>query len=275
MTSTFTLDLAARITRDSACIIAEPVIDRCRFPDRQFTPAPPERILQVLAQLLAQAPAIESAAGSFADTESVSLLAGLLTYRALGPCRYALPLSNKAYLAPYEEESRFRVTRTAARLHWPQSLFRLEFLEPELELDVWDGNIAATFLRKQCFFSRGGILIAPSPGDVAIDCGGCLGRTALAFAAAVGKSGHVYTLEPIARCAGRLQENLARNPAVANRVTVLRNAVTDRSGDTLRMVECDAGSYIDATGSDACETLSIDDPCRATHWRALISSRWT
>lgn len=61
---------------------------------------------------------------------------------------------------------------------------------------------------------------APRPGDVAVDAGGCWGATALWLAHVVGPRGRVHSFEPAPRNRALLEDNLARNPELAERVQV-------------------------------------------------------
>src|SRR5206468_3057903 len=66
-----------------------------------------------------------------------------------------------------------------------------------LRLTCWLGSIVYTFLLRQYFFDRNGVVIAPERGDIILDIGACLGETALDFALATGKEGRVYSFDPL------------------------------------------------------------------------------
>jgi len=102
--------------------------------------------------------------------------------------------------------------------------------------EVWvkagPSNVAASFLSGQYYFDRGGVQIAPEPGDYVIDGGGCLGDTALAFAADVGATGRVYTFDPMLRHCEIMREAFQMNPRLASHIELFDVGLAD--GDSAR-----------------------------------------
>jgi FkbM family methyltransferase len=68
--------------------------------------------------------------------------------------------------------------------------------------------------RKQYFFSREAVRIAPEPGDHVIDGGACLGDSAVVFANAVGPKGKVYAFDPVQEHIQVVEHNARQNPAL-------------------------------------------------------------
>jgi FkbM family methyltransferase len=66
--------------------------------------------------------------------------------------------------------------------------------------------------RRQYYFSRDGVDIAPDAGDYVIDGGACLGDSAIVFANSVGPKGMVYAFDPVHEHLEMLQYNAAQNP---------------------------------------------------------------
>jgi FkbM family methyltransferase len=76
--------------------------------------------------------------------------------------------------------------------------------------------------RRQYFFSRELVCIAPNDGDYVIDGGACFGETALVFSNAVGDRGRVYAFEPVHEHLEILRFNIEQFP--------LKNVVLHESG---------------------------------------------
>jgi FkbM family methyltransferase len=258
-------DVLRAILANRGRIIDGPIIDRCRFPTETFEPSSPSSILEAVAHLLDRRNEYERAANLFADEESVSLYRELLIFRALGPIRYALPLSTPGYINLYREEQAFRIAgSTRPRPPWrPLSIFRVEFLGHPIELEVWDGDLTAYFSLRQYFFDRGGVRIQPDRGDVVLDLGACLGDPTLGFAAAVGRSGRVFAFEPMPVFQEVMRSNVERNPQLAARIELVERAVSSTSDQPVRLVDAGPGSRMSADGTVEAMTVSIDDFVRA------------
>jgi FkbM family methyltransferase len=253
-------DVLRAIVANRDAAIDDPIIDRYRFPTETFERSSPSSILDAVAHLLDRRNEHERAASLFADEESVSLYRELLIFRALGPRRYALPLSTSGYIDLYREEQAFRIADSTRELPpWPLSIFRIEFLGQPIELEAWDGDLTAYFLVRQYFFARGGIRIQPDRGDVVLDLGACLGDTTLGLAAAVGQSGRVFAFEPMPIFQEALRSNVERNPQLAARIDLVERAVSSKSDQLVGLVDAGPGSRMSADGSVQAMTVSVDD----------------
>lgn len=65
-------------------------------------------------------------------------------------------------------------------------------------------------VRGQYFYSKEGVTVEPSPGDVVIDGGACTGDTAAVFSNAVGPEGRVLCFDPVADHVAIVQHNAAQ-----------------------------------------------------------------
>ena len=258
--TSFIDDVLRAIVANRDAVIDNPIIDRCRFPTQTFEPSSPSSILEAVAYLLDRRHEYERAANLFADEESVSLYRELLIFRALGPLRYALPLSTPGYIDLYREEQAFRIADSTRQLPpWPLSIFRIEFFGHSIKLEVWDGDLTAYFLLRQYFFDRGGVRIQPDRGDVVLDLGACLGDTALGFAAAVGQSGRVFAFEPMPIFQEAVRSNVERNPQLAARIELVDRVVSSTSDQLVRLVDDGPASRMSADGAVEAMTVSVDD----------------
>jgi FkbM family methyltransferase len=78
------------------------------------------------------------------------------------------------------------------------------------------------------------------PGDVFVDIGANLGLFTLTAAQRAGPSGHVYAFEPSPREAEMLEYNVRQNGF--NNVTIVRQALSDHSGEASFIVATDGGT---------------------------------
>ena len=102
--------------------------------------------------------------------------------------------------------------------------------EGTIKLDCWPVNVAFTALKRQYYFSRDNVEIAPRSGDVVLDCGACFGDTAVYFASSVGQSGHVHAFDPLPSHNEVLALNIRQNE-FAERITGVACAVGDKPFD--------------------------------------------
>ncbi|MEA3001836.1 MAG: hypothetical protein QOH81_624 [Sphingomonadales bacterium] len=232
--------------------IAEPVIDRERFPKGQPTRYSPIEAHRVLAFLKQHADDVNRVAGLLADDYSRDLLRKLLAYRALGPGHVTLP-------KPELADAYAAVGQAGPSPHRFPPFEMGHYAMGGIEVDCWRMNAVALFIERQYFFRRGNTVIQPELGDVVIDAGACFGDTALAFAEAVAPNGAVYSFEPVPRQIEVFRTNMAANPALAERVRHVPFAVADQSGQRLMFSDGGAGAAMSAAGTVPVETLTIDD----------------
>ena len=116
-----------------------------------------------------------------------------------------------------------------------QHFENVEFDDHRLRVDCWAVNVVLTFLRRQYFLDRNGVRIRPEPGDTVIDAGACLGDTAVAFAAAVGREGRVFAFDPLPTHVMATRHNVAQN-GFAGRVAAIPLALGNATRNTDRKV---------------------------------------
>ena len=68
--------------------------------------------------------------------------------------------------------------------------------------------------RNQYFYTDGDLSISPCDGDIVLDCGACLGDTAIVFGNSVGEQGHVYSFDPVLDHLDILDHNIMQNPKI-------------------------------------------------------------
>ncbi len=107
----------------------------------------------------------------------------------------------------------------------------------------------------------------PKLGDIAIDAGGCFGETALWLANAVGVNGRVVTLEFELANLVLLRANLARNPSLASRITLVEGALWSRGGGGLQIAMSGPAATVsagdvpvaDAAAGPVARSVALDD----------------
>jgi FkbM family methyltransferase len=167
-----------------------------------------------------------------ADEASKALYDQLLLFRVLGHLHVRLPFNNPKNRQQVATAHQFRVRGTEdVGMFGPLSIFRVPRDGHDIWIKGWEGNVTWTFLYRQYFFDRDGVQIAPSPGDLVIDAGGCFGDTALNFADVVGESGHVYVFDPLPKHCAIMREAIAMNPSLTPRITVLLAGLSDLVND--------------------------------------------
>lgn len=162
-----------------------------------------------------------------ADARSRALFEQLLLYRMAGHLHVRLDANGPERAAAWKRAPTLAIGPAAFHTEGrnPLQRFAVPFRGVPITVDLSARAVSASFIEAHYFYERDGVVIAPQPGDVALDLGACLGDTALAFAAAVGPSGRVFTFEFVPDHLAVLHSNLALNPALRERITVVPVAV--------------------------------------------------
>lgn len=164
------------------------------------------------------------------DDASRELLDQLILFRFLGHLHVRLPFNTSDNRARRAIIDSWKLYDTPdAGLFGPLAVFSVPTEAEDIAVKCWIENVEATFLVRPYYFDRGGESIAPVPGDHVVDAGGCFGDTALAFAQTVGKSGHVYTFDPLPKHCEIMRENFAMNPALSPRISIFEVGVADEN----------------------------------------------
>lgn len=169
-----------------------------------------------------------------ADDESRETLILVLAYRALGWTRVRMPLNNDEYWQQvasiekaFSSDDHIRAPEVL-----DQDLARISLAELGFEIEIYSRtvDVLAQYLCQQyrCPTKAGDI--APSEGEVALDCGACFGDTALKFAREVGPNGRVFTFEFLPVNLAILARNLGLNPELAERISTVERPIWSQSG---------------------------------------------
>jgi FkbM family methyltransferase len=200
------------------------------------------------------------------DETSQTLYDQLILFRILSHIHIRLPFNTTENRTHIATAASWRVEDTEdAGAFGPLSIFVVSGREHDIRVKGWKENIAWTFLYRQYFFEREGVKIEPAPGDHVIDAGGCFGDTALGFADAIGKAGHVYVFDPMPKHCAIMAQQLTMNPALASRVSIFPFGLTDTVNDVAPPAEdgkIDPGARI---ASSAMPTTTIDEAVAQSH----------
>jgi len=208
-----------------------------------------------------------------ADAESRDLLLTVLSLRALGPRRVALPVEEPAFrraCASIERELRVAEAVATSPHGMPLDRFEVPGSDGPISLTAVAFLVHEFFGLEQYALRRAATTIAAARGDVVVDGGGGWGETALYFADAVGREGRVLCFEFVPENLRLLEANLAANPRLHERVDVVAHPLWHEPGELLAYT-ADGGqsALLDrtaATGPEAgrqARTETIDQACEA------------
>lgn len=185
------------------------------------------------------------------DPASQQILTSVLLLRALGCGRVTHPwVSEDGIRAAYDAARRAQTGPSGfAAPPYPLHAYALDYLDEPIRLEAWLGNIVPQYRHRD---------VAIRPGDRVVDAGACFGDTALAFAAETGATGKVISYEPSPGNAAILRHNLALNPELAGRVTVIERALSERPGTAMPFSAAGPASKIEPEGALDATTDSID-----------------
>ncbi|MCC6197771.1 MAG: FkbM family methyltransferase [Burkholderiales bacterium] len=186
-----------------------------------------------------------------ADEASRELFDLLLLFRVLGHLHVRLPLSD-----PVKKEARipvpddWKVADTDEQtMFGPLSIFCVPVGDDQVWVKAWPANVSA-YLGGQYYFERNGERIAPREGDHVIDAGGCFGDTALFFAHSIGRTGRVYTFDPLRKHCDIMRDAFRLNSELEARISIFEAGVSDadQAGEPDATGVIDPGARVDSPG---------------------------
>ncbi|MFN7138874.1 MAG: FkbM family methyltransferase [Limisphaerales bacterium] len=199
------------------------------------------------------------------DEHSRATLVDVMAYRILGEERMKLPLNGQRYWnAIHRIENELMVqpkTISVPVLDGSLNLYSLRSSGFPICIHAHLLNILNTFLLQQYRYASHHTTVAVSPGDIVIDGGGCWGDTALYFAQLAGSHGNVYCFEFAPDNLSILKRNLEMNPLLRDRIDVIKEALWDKTGDTISFDSAGPGTTVGETAEQSCKvtTRAIDD----------------
>lgn len=200
------------------------------------------------------------------DDESRDLLVKLMAYRALGYRKVKLPLNTPAYwqqLAALDAKADTQQNISLDFQGW--SLDRYDLSDEGYPIQVYarPTGVLTQMLLQQYRCVSDGHSIEVCEGETVIDAGGCYGDTALYFAHRVGANGRVMSFEFMPNNISVFEKNLAINPALGDRISIVPNPVWSKSQMKLYVEGVGPAAKVASEPGDsasvAVDTLCIDD----------------
>jgi FkbM family methyltransferase len=198
--------------------------------------------------------------GAFCNLEDVvsrRLYLHLIAFRLGGHLSVKLPITYGGH-AEYEAYLKLQggtpsALQTSGKFG---GLSHFDFVHEGRRYVVDCRSLAANLFRRQYFFNRGGVEIAPREGDHVVDGGACLGDTAAVFSEFAGPTGRVYSFDPVEDHLEVLRYNATQ--FAAKNVTVFPCGLADTEVDAppIRLNHYDAGFR---SSSRVVPLRSIDD----------------
>jgi len=167
--------------------------------------------------LMKNFPAFAEVGKIWEDDASVAWFCDLIDYRLVGHHHKRLPTNCSAHWEARRAADNLRATpspfsprvRASAYDITVETVF-VPYRDGILEVDCYKMGCVAILLNQYCF-ERGGVRIAPGPGDHVIDAGALFGDTAVRMAADAGPNGRVYSFDPIDLHCDITRHNAAKN----------------------------------------------------------------
>lgn len=195
------------------------------------------------------------------------LLVDIIAYRLLGYKKVKLPLNNKKYWDTIE------ITNSLVDkddiynpnfLHFILQKCDLRKIGYDIQLYLSGIGVAIDFIIEQYAYKRDvKTILAVENGDLVMDLGACWGDTALYFAHKTGEQGKVYSFEFIPNNIKLFELNTTLNPDLKKQIELIRNPVSDRSGEKIYFNDKGPSSRIEFQPFDGqtgqSTTISIDD----------------
>jgi FkbM family methyltransferase len=189
-----------------------------------------------------------------------------MAYRALGYRKVKFASSTPEYLAGVNKSKQlgegtdsvdlgflgFRASKIDLKsLGYPIKLYFVPFA----------AHIQFVMQPYRCVANTG--TIEALPGDYVLDCGGCLGDTALYFSHKVGPHGKVLSFEFVPSNVELWRRNVEMNPHLMSAIQLVQSPVSERSGEKLFIEGSGPGTRVAAQARDPkalrVETVAIDD----------------
>ena len=198
-----------------------------------------------------------------ADDYSRNLLVEVMAYRTLGYQHTKLGRNNAAYHNAIIAQASLKTaekTVPVTLLDGWLNRYALDQIGFPIQANLHPLNVLYTYQLQQYRYDHDGHIVEALPGDIAIDGGGCWGDTALYLAHKIGREGKVYCFEFSPDNLPALETNLAANPTLQARIQIQRNALWNKSDESLSFNPAGPGTRVgNSGGSYSVKTLNIDD----------------
>ncbi len=182
-----------------------------------------------------------------ADEDSRRLLLKLVAFKVLGHRKVKLPRNTPEYWATLAGIGQYRTDAPPTKIKFMDASLAVYDVKPlgyDLRLCGSGVGLAYALCQKQYEYHRGDVHCKAEAGDVVIDAGACWGETSMYFAHEAGPQGACVAFEFIPSNLDVLKRNIALNPHIASRLTVVARPLWDVSGKELFYVDWGPGSRV-------------------------------
>ncbi len=181
------------------------------------------------------------------DTTSKELLVKLMAFRAMGHRKVKLPQNSPEHWNNIKIIESLKTVGPPISVDFMNLTLQLRDLSPlgyDISTYCTSRGGSYIFLQKQYELDHEDAVCKAETGDIVIDAGACWGETSLYFAHEVGETGKVISFEFIPSNLTVLKKNLAVNPLLEERVTIIPNPIWINSDQTLYYVDWGPGSRV-------------------------------
>ena len=218
-------------------------------------------------QLLPYMDGIVNLYETLSDENSKRLLVQLITFRIFGNEKYKLPLSAPELWAGIEKIDRLKSVNDYIKAKYSdRDILLYNFDLNTLNIPVRMYHTTAEIYRsveiKPYSYQAGNVNIEVQNDDIVLDCGGCWGDTALLFANDINENGHVYCFEFVPGNIEVFNKNVALNPNLKDKITLVPYPLYEESNKALYYFENGPASKVSTeyfSDSQEIKTISIDD----------------
>lgn len=203
-----------------------------------------------------------------ADAQSKDLLVKLFAFRTMGHRKVRLPQNNPSHWSNIKRIESLPKAGPPLSVKFMDLTLELRDMSPvgfDMKAYCTGAGGSYIFLQKQYELHHDAATCKAEAGDIVIDAGACWGETSLYFAHEVGPTGRVIAYEFIPSNIEVLDQNIAENPGLGERITVVPQPVWSDPGQTLYYVDWGPGSRVSFEKMRAdfddtqCLTTSIDE----------------
>ncbi len=216
-----------------------------------------DQIVRRLDQYLPMMDDLDSLYQDLVNDQSRKIMLDVILMRILGARHVRFDLNSDAYWSQNRKAS--QLPASGPQVAWCG--LKLSILElpgtPPIRIQVPPQAILNTFWLGQYEYDRDGIRVRVEPGDIAIDCGACLGDTTLCFADGVGPEGKVMAFEFVPGNLSIMESNIELNPHLASRIHLVRHPLWSHPGEMVEWSADGPGSVV-GRGPEKCRSESID-----------------
>jgi len=198
------------------------------------------------------------------DDYSKDMLVKVIAYRLFGFRKVMLPFNTPSYREKLRDAETLVTGKGRLQTqmnNWVLDHCDLRKIGYPIELFYRPAAIPVAFMIKQYEYGKSTPVIGACNGDILIDAGACWGDSSLFFAHSVGPNGRVFAFEFEPENQEIIKKNLALNPNMSGRISIIPYAVWDVSGEKIGYASHGPATSLlkEQNLSQTAATMAIDD----------------